>query len=56
VHVAEFLEREHPLVQFEPADAERIFLVLVWPGDVPVEGRRDVQSELCRRPPVRSIR
>jgi hypothetical protein len=56
VHVLEFPEREQPLVQFEPADAERIFLVLVWPGDVPVEGRRDVQSELCRRPPVRSIR
>ena len=27
MHVAEFLERKHPLVQFQPADAKRILLI-----------------------------
>src|SRR6516162_2149645 len=52
VHVLELPEREHPLVQFEPADAERIVLVLVWTGDVPVERHRDMQSELGHFPPL----
>jgi hypothetical protein len=35
VHLAEFHERKHPLVQLEAADAKRILLVLVWPATYP---------------------
>src|SRR5581483_629351 len=46
VPLVEGLEREHPLVQLLPADAQRVLLALVRPRDVAVQGRRDDGSDL----------
>src|SRR5262249_37922340 len=53
VHLPERLEREDPLVQLHPADAERVLLVLIWAGDVAVQRHRDAESQLAH---LRSIR
>src|SRR5207247_10951193 len=47
--LAERLERDQPVVEFLPADAERMLWRLVRAGDEAVDRHRDVQLQLAHR-------
>jgi hypothetical protein len=54
VRLTKSLQRNEPLVQLLPADAERVALALIRSGDKTVEGHRDDHLQLAHRAPPRS--